>query len=115
MDSPLFLADRLTGHELSLTRPRSRGGTRSCPTGEGRGEGWFMGSGLFPLDLLIGHEPRWSAGLRPGALTVESNAPGRRPALRFTGRARLPPRWPRASTGAGPSPRDSVREPPSQG
>ena len=30
---------------VSLTRPRSRGGTLSRPTGEGRGEGRFEDSG----------------------------------------------------------------------
>jgi hypothetical protein len=44
-----------------------------------------MESRLFLPDLLTGHEPRWNAGLRPGALAVESTAPGRRPALQFTG------------------------------
>jgi hypothetical protein len=40
---------------------------------------------LFRLDLLTGHEPRdWSAGLRPGSiLRPDTNAPDRRPALRF--------------------------------
>jgi len=42
----LFLADLLTGHGPSLTRPRRRGGTLSRRTGEGRGEGRFMGSRL---------------------------------------------------------------------
>jgi hypothetical protein len=54
-------------------------------------ERWFMESCLFLRDLPTAHEPRdWSAGLRPGSiLRPDTNAPGRRPALRFTGRADL--------------------------
>jgi hypothetical protein len=44
-----------------------------------------MESRSFLSDLLTGHEPRdWSAGLRPGSIRrPDTNAPGRRPALRF--------------------------------
>jgi hypothetical protein len=40
---------------------------------------------MFLSDLLTSHEPRdWNAGLRPGSiLRPDTNAPGRRPALRF--------------------------------
>ena len=47
MGGSSFLVNLLTGAEpvgVPLSRPRSRGGTLSRRTGEGRGEGWFMGS-----------------------------------------------------------------------
>ena len=107
MGSSLFLSDLLTGHEPALAPERElsqlaalRQATRlsrfsaraniraavwdkprsDCTVGVSR----FLRSRLFLCDLPTAHEPRdWSAGLRPGSiLRPDTNAPGRRPALR---------------------------------
>jgi hypothetical protein len=109
MESSMFLSDLLTGHEpalaperelsqlaalrqaTSLSRFSARANIGAAVWDKPRSslrrpeERRFMESSMFLSDLLTSHEPRdWNAGLRPGSiLRPDTNAPGRRPALRF--------------------------------